>query len=807
MRAKCRFLIATYVVLSLASPFQAQAQIVSIAPGVRPAPNPQQTEIIVTFRGGTIDDNIVAFYRRLMAIGALPTRKVSIAGKDLETTLLEENVLFAYYPKDLNDFMGSINRGNRDLTFTKAQPTAKQQAVYHTDSSIVVPDLKFDHYRYLEVLSLDGQSLTSVATQRHLYRQYDPSLKQAVSLANDEVTQRELARLNPKYANANLLRLSEGRVVFPAEGFVTRLQVPSNLVDKVMTFSRPNVYLSITTGPTARSYARVETAAGTLTADQDPVGLTCQEPLSATFNKHLAAIAYELPKDLGQNSLRFPSIAVLDSFPPPSARKVAEREYLKELRKLYKNDYTLDAREIEGLEQLRVKLKLNSEWAAAIQNRVKGEEVSEQRYDLSEYPEFQNGPLTLQSQVIDSTDAAAAKSIGELDHGLHVAAIIAARCNGYGIAGMVPFAEPAVYSLLSGAAGDVLPQDALTDLGSTGDCQLKPCVINASWVYPEDKIGRAFGDDIEEFVEEYLVVAAAGAGADNQGRIGPDGEQQGAPFRDACALVPACLGERPNVITVTSFSAESPTVLDPKANFSENGKATVALAAPGQNVLSAVRGGKFFALSGTSQATAFVTGAAALLETLNDRLKPRQIKNRLLYTADLEYTYDGKVAFGRLNVKRALSYQNEDIVYLGGDVPRRGVFDYAVDTRTGNATRALLLYRRGRENNQVTDCQLSRVRRIFKNANGYYTVAYEDKETGKLKVERDVTFYPAGRPQHIGDRLTDSFKLVKCGQAKPDEAISTRDWVARCPAASRTTENITLDQITDLIVRADAGVR
>ena len=84
----------------------------------------------------------------------------------------------------------------------------------------------------------------------------------------------------------------------------------------------------------------------------------------------------------------------------------------------------------------------------------------------------------------------------------------------------------------------------------------------------------------------------------------------------------------------------------------------MTLAAPGDQILGSVRENRFATLSGTSQAAAFVTGAAGLLEAANHRLTPAQIKNRLLYTADLDSNYDGKVAFGKLDVKRALSIRN-----------------------------------------------------------------------------------------------------------------------------------------------------
>jgi subtilisin family serine protease len=347
----------------------------------------------------------------------------------------------------------------------------------------------------------------------------------------------------------------------------------------------------------------------------------------------------------------------------------------------------------------------------------------------------------------------------------------------------------------------VLPFQALNDLGATYNCHEKPCVINASWIDTRRGVGSEFIDLVKSLSMEYLFVAAAG---DRSGTAGPGGAVRGGPLGDACDLVPACLGELPNVITVTSFLRDAPNTLDPLANYNAPGRAIVTLAAPGERVFGTIRESKFTTLSGTSQATAFVTGAAALLEAANHRLTPAQIKNRLLYTADLDYSYDGKVAFGKLNVKRALAYNGEDIVYTGGNEPKRGVFDY-VQPGSGNANRMLLLYRKGRENDIVGDVKVPRVRRITKNqGTTLYTVVYENQEGTELRIVRDVTFEPGGRPGHIGDRMFTSFRLLSCTRPRA-EGTSARDWIGACPRAEIRADAIRLDQISDLIVRAEAG--
>src|SRR5262249_38710451 len=62
-----------------------------------------------------------------------------------------------------------------------------------------------------------------------------------------------------------------------------------------------------------------------------------------------------------------------------------------------------------------------------------------------------------------------------------------------------------------------------------------------------------------------------------------------------------------NIVSVASITKQNQLL--PSSNFGK----TVYIAAPGLSILSSLPGGRFGTMSGTSQATAFVTGAAALL--------------------------------------------------------------------------------------------------------------------------------------------------------------------------------------------------
>jgi len=80
-----------------------------------------------------------------------------------------------------------------------------------------------------------------------------------------------------------------------------------------------------------------------------------------------------------------------------------------------------------------------------------------------------------------------------------------------------------------------------------------------------------------------------------------------------------------NIISVAAHDNNSKIL--PFSNF---GKSSVHLTAPGFKIIGPMPGNKFGAMTGTSQATAFVTGVASLLISHFPELKPSQIKSILI---------------------------------------------------------------------------------------------------------------------------------------------------------------------------------
>src|SRR5205807_297367 len=79
------------------------------------------------------------------------------------------------------------------------------------------------------------------------------------------------------------------------------------------------------------------------------------------------------------------------------------------------------------------------------------------------------------------------------------------------------------------------------------------------------------------------------------------------------------------------------------------------VAAPGENILSTIPGGKYAYMSGTSQATAFVTGTAALVMAKKHGLTPTQVRDVIRASVDkLPNLKDKVFAGGKTNAATAL---------------------------------------------------------------------------------------------------------------------------------------------------------
>lgn len=299
--------------------------------------------------------------------------------------------------------------------------------------------------------------------------------------------------------------------------------------------------------------------------------------------------------------------------------------------------------------------------------------------------------------------------VKDLDHGTHIAGIIGARPQAGGAAGIIPQAE------LFGLTVDNLTQIQEDDTWS------KIRLFNVSLGERHTAAGgqlEAFSgtDVLKEFMTQYnniLFVVSAG----NEGRPLQNGSLAWLGYLDNVIVVgatnvpPAAAGE----------SAASPVRLLHMSDGSGSNydKARVGLVAPGERIVSTLFNGQYGEASGTSQATAFVTAAAAALMAEQPSWEPWQIKFRLVATADLWTATDmgNSVFSGELNFRRALLDRESVVIQREGAAPCTGQLD------TTSLGRNLEI-RQGATKLSIPFDRLLRVRRNRETSTDYTVIYY-----------------------------------------------------------------------------------
>jgi hypothetical protein len=215
-------------------------------------------------------------------------------------------------------------------------------------------------------------------------------------------------------------------------------------------------------------------------------------------------------------------------------------------------------------------------------------------------------------------------------HGTHCAGTIGAvGNNAQGVAGVCWAVKiMAVKFLDSGGSGTTANAIAsvqyATDMGAR--------VMSNSWG------GGAYDQGLKDAID-----AAGRAGIIFVAAAGNDGVNT-----DTSPHYPSAYNSE-NIISVMATDK-----YDAKASFSSYGLVTVDLGAPGVDILSCEPGNTYGLLSGTSMAAPHVSGACALLLSVNPGLEYKQVKDILIQTVDT--TLPGRcVSNGRMNLHRALS--------------------------------------------------------------------------------------------------------------------------------------------------------
>jgi thermitase len=205
-------------------------------------------------------------------------------------------------------------------------------------------------------------------------------------------------------------------------------------------------------------------------------------------------------------------------------------------------------------------------------------------------------------------------------HGTHIAGIIGAnggnKKNVFGVSGVAPHVSLMILKYFDPKSSNS------NNLKNTVEAMKYAVKMHANII---NYSGGGTDYSAEEFaaVKEaekagILFVAAAGNERSNSDESGKH-------------YYPADYGLS-NIISVTAANTEVKVLAS-----SNYGVRTVDIAAPGENIYSTLPGNAFGMMTGTSQATAFVSGVAALVMSHNRELKYADVKKYILNTGD-EYT-------------------------------------------------------------------------------------------------------------------------------------------------------------------------
>ncbi len=221
-------------------------------------------------------------------------------------------------------------------------------------------------------------------------------------------------------------------------------------------------------------------------------------------------------------------------------------------------------------------------------------------------------------------------------HGTHCSGIIGAEGdNSEGIAG-INWNVSIMPLKFMGRGGFGTTKDAIEAINYAIDRKrngVNVRVISASW--GSTAYSKALEDVIRAAGEEgILFVAAAG----NDGTSNDKGPHYPSNY------------DLPNVISVAALDRS-----DKLASFSNFGVKTVHIAAPGREIVSTWLNDDYREASGTSMATPYVSGVAALILANDPTISVEKLREKLLKSVDKIDSLNGKIETGgRINAAKAL---------------------------------------------------------------------------------------------------------------------------------------------------------
>lgn len=249
------------------------------------------------------------------------------------------------------------------------------------------------------------------------------------------------------------------------------------------------------------------------------------------------------------------------------------------------------------------------------------------------------------------------------NHGTHVAGIIGAIAdNGIGINGIASNVQVKIMPLkvTGGKNGTGKTSSLIKAIQYASDMGASVCNISLN--------SSTYNEELYLTMLQSPMLFVCSAGNQNSGGLNIDETK----------TYPASFS-LPNVISVSALDTTGQL-----ASYSNYGIKSVEISAPGSSIYSTLVGNTYGRFSGTSMATPFVSGTAAMLMTLDQNYYASEIKQLLMDSSTPIESLKGKVrSGGALNVNNALSLAETSIHEKDITAPR---LKLSISTRTVSIT-------------------------------------------------------------------------------------------------------------------------
>lgn len=328
--------------------------------------------------------------------------------------------------------------------------------------------------------------------------------------------------------------------------------------------------------------------------------------------------------------------------------------------------------------------------------------------DISKSATIMNGKISSGSTILD-----------ECNHGTHVAGIIGAKGNNAkGIAGCNWNIKLSSLKIID-ENGKGYSSDLILALNYATLNNISILNFSGSWL----SSSSMYNSPVNKAIANYPGLFVCSAGNDN---VNID--------NDYC--YPATLN-LPNLITVGSLDENNEI-----SSFSNYGNNSVDVFAPGSNIYSLNNNYSYESKSGTSMATPYVTGVAALIKSIRPDYSTQELKKCILNNVDKLENLNGYCkSGGKLNAYKAVRAATEQQTFTA-DVNGDGYNDIIMSGKNNNNKRVITTLLGDSKGNFSNEIIFTSTRNFY-----YYDKAFVGDFNGDSKCDIIVMWNNGGYRQ------------------------------------------------------------